>query len=155
MRWIKLDLPCICFQKIKLTHCCFKSSPSICSSWIVHVDFLIFDPISFMLAQLALSHTFPLPGATSPLVDTTTPSHRVMLPFHWVKMSSLPPLHLSAMIYPVASPLEPKSKYWIRTTIAGHPFQTARPLPFTIIKRSSQSCSLSLPLNHFSILSPS
>jgi hypothetical protein len=33
-RWIKLDLTCICFQKIIiLTHCCFKSSSSIYSNW--------------------------------------------------------------------------------------------------------------------------
>jgi hypothetical protein len=45
MRWAKLDLTCICFQKKnKLTHCCFKSSPSIWSSWIDRMNFLYFWP---------------------------------------------------------------------------------------------------------------
>jgi hypothetical protein len=38
MRWTKLDLTCIYFFK-KLTHHYFKSSPSICSSWIDRVNF--------------------------------------------------------------------------------------------------------------------
>jgi hypothetical protein len=45
MRWIKLDLTSIYYQKkIKLTHPCFKSSPSIYSSWMDHVNFLHFWP---------------------------------------------------------------------------------------------------------------
>jgi hypothetical protein len=39
MRCTKLYLTCICFKKIKLTYCCFKSSSFICSSWIDRVNF--------------------------------------------------------------------------------------------------------------------
>jgi hypothetical protein len=38
------------------------------------------------------------------------------------------------MLYPVASPLEPKPKYWIHTTTVGHPPWTAIFSPFTAIK---------------------
>jgi hypothetical protein len=45
MRWTKLYLICICFQKkIKLTHRCFKYSPFICISWIDRINFLHFWP---------------------------------------------------------------------------------------------------------------
>jgi hypothetical protein len=44
MRWTKLDLSCICFFFKKITLQCFKSSPSISTSWIDRVDFLYFRP---------------------------------------------------------------------------------------------------------------
>jgi hypothetical protein len=44
MRWTKIDLTCICFKKNKLTYYWFKSSPSICTSWIDHMDFIYFWP---------------------------------------------------------------------------------------------------------------
>jgi hypothetical protein len=47
----------------------------------------------------------------------TTPC--VTLPSHWVKTSSLPPLHLLAMLHPVTSPLEPKLRICI--TVTGRP----------------------------------
>jgi hypothetical protein len=62
--------------------------------------------------------------------------HRVTLSSHGAKMSSLPPLHLSVTIWPVASPLEPKWKHWFHTAAASHPPQTFSP-----------------PLNRVSILS--
>jgi hypothetical protein len=78
-----------------------------------------------MLTQLTSSPPFPLPGVASPPADITapqrhvapapadvvTPQHRAALPSHEAKMSSLPPLHLLAMLRHVTSPLKPKSKY--------------------------------------------
>jgi hypothetical protein len=78
-----------------------------------------------MSVQLASSPLFHLPGAAFPLADVITPSHRVTLPFYGAKTTSLPPLHLSVTLQPVASPLEPKPKHLIRTTAAGHPPRTA------------------------------
>jgi hypothetical protein len=62
-------------------------------------------------------------------------------------MSSMPLLHISTTLHPVASPLKPKSMYWIHTTVAGHPLQTVQLPSSTAIKRLSQSWSLSPPLN--------
>jgi hypothetical protein len=42
MRWIKLDLSCIYFQKNKLIHHYFKSSPFNCSNWITRMNFFSF-----------------------------------------------------------------------------------------------------------------
>jgi hypothetical protein len=71
MRWIKLDLICICFKK--LTHHCFKSSSFIWSSWIDSLNFLyFFYSIRFTSAQLASSPPFPLFGVASHPVDIAT-----------------------------------------------------------------------------------
>jgi hypothetical protein len=101
-----------------------------------------------------LSPPFPLPSAASPLADVTTLPPYVMLPSHGAKTSLLPSLHLFAMLHPVASPLKPKLKHWIRTTTTGHPPQTARLPPSTAIKRSSQPWQLSTPLYRIFILPP-
>jgi hypothetical protein len=121
MRKTKLDITCICFKRNKLTHHCFKSLLSIYRNWINHVYFLYFLP--FASVQL-----------TSPLADIATPPRHVMLPFHRVKISSLPSVHLLAKLRPVASPLKPKMKHWICTTTAGHPPRTAQLPPSTAIK---------------------
>ncbi len=93
------------FSKNKLTHRCFKSSPSNCSNWIDRVNFfLFFGPIRFASAQLTLSPPFPLPGVASHSPNIVTPLHHVTLPFHWTKTSSLPPLYFSIMVHRVASP---------------------------------------------------
>jgi hypothetical protein len=61
-----------------------------------------FGPVRFVSAQLASSPPpFPLSNAASPPVDVVTLSHHVTLHFHWVKTSLLPPLHLSATLYPL------------------------------------------------------
>jgi hypothetical protein len=68
--------------------------------------FFIFRPVKFVLAQLASSPYFSLPSGTSPLTDVVIPLHRVMLPFHGVKTSSLALLHLSAtlrLLHPLSS----------------------------------------------------
>jgi hypothetical protein len=83
--------------------------------------FFIFGPVRFTLAQLASSHLFPLPGATSPPADVAMLPHRVTLHSHWTKTSPLPLFHLSIMLHPVALPLEPKLKHWICITTACHP----------------------------------
>jgi hypothetical protein len=70
----------------------------------IALTFIIFRPND-------ASPPFPLPGAASPLADVTTPPRRVTLLSHGAKMSSLPPLHLPAMLRPFASPLEPKLKH--------------------------------------------
>jgi hypothetical protein len=93
-----------------------------------------------------------VPGATSPLIDVTTPPCRIMHPSYEVKMSSLPLLHLPVMLHPIVSPLELKSKHGIRTTnAASHPPQTARLPPSTAIERSSQPWPLpaTQPRLHF------
>jgi hypothetical protein len=77
MRWTKLDLTCIYFQKIKLTHCYFKSSPFIYSSWIF---------------------TVPCSDSASPLTDVAIPPHRITIPSHRGKTSLLSPLHLSVTL---------------------------------------------------------
>jgi hypothetical protein len=77
--------------------------------------------------------------------------HAVTLPFHGAKTSSLHPFHLLVTLRPVTSHLEPKLKHWIRTIAADHPPQTTRLSPSTAIKSSSQTWSLSPPLNHVSI----
>jgi hypothetical protein len=87
------------------------------------MDFLHF--LAQSLAQLASPPSFPFPSAASPLADVTIPLHRVTLPSHATKTSSLPPLHPSAMLHPIISPIDPKQKNLIRTTTAGHLTQTA------------------------------
>jgi hypothetical protein len=101
-----------------------------------------FGLVRFTPAQLVSSPPFSLPGATSPLANVITPSRHVMLPFHWAKTSSLPPLHFTATLYTVASPLKPKLKQWIRTTVIGYPPWTAWLPPSTALKRSSKPWSL-------------
>jgi hypothetical protein len=64
-----------------------------------------FDPVKFASVQLAVSPSFALPSAASPLIDVVTPSRRVTLHSQGAKMDSLSPLHL------VASTLESKSKH--------------------------------------------
>jgi hypothetical protein len=126
------------FLKIKLIHHCFKYSPSICTSWIDRVDFFsFFDPLRFTSTQLMLSPPFPLLGAATPLADVIMLLCHVTLPFHWAKNNSLPSLHLSAMFYLIASPLELKLKHWIRTTVAGYPPRTTQLSLFCLL--SSQS----------------
>jgi hypothetical protein len=75
------------FFKIKLTHYCFKSSPSIYSNGIDHAYFL-----HFSVAQLTPSHPFLLPGAASRPTNVAMPPRRIMFSSHGAKMSSLPPL---------------------------------------------------------------
>jgi hypothetical protein len=82
----------------------------------------------------------------------TTASCHIFFPLS--KMSSLASFYLSAMLCPVVSSLKSKLKHWIHTTAAGHPSRTARLPPFTTIKKSSQSWSLSPSLNRVSILPP-
>jgi hypothetical protein len=73
IRWIKLDLTCQFFlKKNKLTHCCFKYSPSICNSWIDRIDFFIFRPVRFASAQLPSSPFFLLSDTTSPPINIAT-----------------------------------------------------------------------------------
>jgi hypothetical protein len=60
-------------------------------------------------------HPFPLPDAASPPFDVTMPSRCVTLSSHGAKTSSLPSLHLSTTLHPIASPLEPKLKKVIST----------------------------------------
>jgi hypothetical protein len=142
------------FKKFKLIHRCFKSSPSIYTSWIDRENFLhFFGPVRFASSQLTSSPPFFLLGATSPPANVVTPSRHATLPFYWAKMTSLPPLHLPVMFCPIASPLETKLKHWIRITAAGYPPQNVWLSPFTAIKRSYQSCLLSPSLEHVSILS--
>jgi hypothetical protein len=78
MRWTKLDLPCICFKKIKLTHRCFKSSTSICSSWIDHAYFLHFWPNKFLVSPTGIVSSFPPPWcclSSDRHRHTVTPCH--------------------------------------------------------------------------------
>jgi hypothetical protein len=143
----------IFFIKNKLTDRCFKSSPSIYTSWIGRLDFLhFFGQVRFASAQLASSPLFALPSAASPLTNVIILLRRITLPSHWVKMSLLLPLHLLTMLYSVVSPLKLKLKHWIHTTTAGYPPWTTQLVPSTAIKRSSQSWPLSPSLNRISIL---
>jgi hypothetical protein len=147
MRWTKLNLTCICFlKKNKLSHRCFKSSPSICSSWIDHVDFFFI----FFASKIRVSSTgsiapLPLSGDASPLTDVTmSPSH-VTLPSHGVKMSSLPLIHLRATLCPISSPLKPKPKHWICTAAASHSPRTAQLPPSITINKNVLSTLATLP----------
>jgi hypothetical protein len=100
--------------------------------------FFNFPSVRFASAQLTSSPLFFLPGAASTPSDVATPLHRVTLPFHVVKMSSLLPLHLLSTLHLVVSPLKLKLKYWIYTTA------TAR-LSFSIaIKKSHLNLGHSL-----------
>jgi hypothetical protein len=115
---------------------------------------LFFGQVRFASIQLASSPPFPLPGAVSPPINVITPPRRVTLPSYWAKMSSLPPLHLSATLHPVAFPLESKLKHSIHITVIGYSPQTVRLSFCAVIKRSSQPWPLSPPLNRVSILPP-
>jgi hypothetical protein len=101
----------------------------------LHIFSLFFSPVGFTSAKLALSPPFSLPGAASPTADVVRPPCHVALPFHWAKTSSLPPLHLSAMICPIASPLKPKLKHWICITATGYPPRTTWLSPSSTIKK--------------------
>jgi hypothetical protein len=70
-----------------------------------------FGSVKFASVQLVLSPPFPIPGAAYPLADVATPLRRAMLPSHRANTSSLPLLYLSAMLHPIASPLELKPKH--------------------------------------------
>jgi hypothetical protein len=83
---------------------------------------LFFGIVRFTSVQLTLSPSFPLSSVTFSPVDVVTPPCRVTLP----------------------SPLEPKLKHWIRTTVTGYPSCTARIPPPTAIKRLSISILITL-----------
>jgi hypothetical protein len=57
-----------------------------------------------------LSRPFPLPSASYHPIDIVMPLHRVILPSYGANTSSLPPLHFSATLHPVASRRESKLK---------------------------------------------
>jgi hypothetical protein len=82
--------------------------------------FLFFSPVRFVSTQLMSFSLFLLPGAASPSTDVITAPHRITLPSHWAKMSSLHSLYLSVTLCPVAYPLEPILKYWICNTATSH-----------------------------------
>jgi hypothetical protein len=64
--------------------------------------------VRFASTQLTPYPPFPLPGGASPPAQIIIPLHRVTLPSHGVKMSSLPLFHLLITLHPVASPLKLK-----------------------------------------------
>jgi hypothetical protein len=70
-----------------------------------------FDRVRFASAQPPSSPSFPFLGATSPPADIITSLHRVTLPSQYAKTSSLPLVHIPAMLCPITSPLEPKLKH--------------------------------------------
>jgi hypothetical protein len=105
----------------------------------MHVFSLFFSPVRFASVKLAFSPPFLLPGAASPLANIITPLRRITLPSHWVKMSSLPLLHLLITLYLVVSPLKSKLKHWIYTTAICYPSWTVWLISSTAIKRSSIS----------------
>jgi hypothetical protein len=107
-----------------------------------------FGLVRFTSAQLGSSPPFPLPGVTSPLADVVTPPRCVTLPFHWVKMSLLPPLHLLVMLCPVAYAPELKLKYWIYTTSAGYPLGITRLLSTPTQSRLHFASSLARAPHH-------
>jgi hypothetical protein len=142
--------------------------------------FFIFWRSKIHVRPTRVASSLSPPGAISPPADIVMPPRRVTLHSHWAKMSTLTPLHLPAMIRPITSPLDPKSKYWIHapnvghppllrpvasplksklkywihTPTAGHPPQTAYLPPSTAIKKSSQPWSMFPPLDRVSILPP-
>jgi hypothetical protein len=102
------------------------------------VDFLyFFGSGRFTLAQLMSSSLFLLPGATSPSTDVATPPRRVVLPLYEAKMSSLPSLYLLVMLCPVASSLQPKSKYWIHITTTLHCYKKIISTLITLVTTQS------------------
>jgi hypothetical protein len=117
--------------------------------------FFIFRSSKIHVSPTDVVSSRSLPGVASPLINVAMPPHRATLPFHGVKMSSLPPLYLSAILHPVTSHLEPKPKHYIHTITANHPPWTTRLPSSTYIKMSSQSWPLSPPLNRISIFSSS
>jgi hypothetical protein len=145
MRWAKLEFTCICFKKLNLLIAALNLHhpfvPPESTAWI----FFIFWPVRFTSVQLVSSPPFPIPSAASPLADVVTPPRRVTLPSYSAKMSSLPLLHLLTKLCPIASPLEPKLKHWIRSTVVGYPLWTAWLPPSTTVKRSSISTLVTLP----------
>jgi hypothetical protein len=71
----------------------------------------IFGLVRFVSVQLASSHPFSLSGVSSPPDDVVTLPRHVTLPSHEVKMSSLPPLHLPAILHLIVSHLDLKLKH--------------------------------------------
>jgi hypothetical protein len=107
-----LDTICQCIEGMKFVNAlpprsCSGTSAAKSTAWVLFIFFLV----RFTSIQLALSPTFPLPGAASPPVDVVTPPRCVTLPFHRVMTNSLPLLYLPATLRPVASPLESKLKH--------------------------------------------
>jgi hypothetical protein len=99
-----------------------------------------------VLGQLVSSPPFPLLGGTSPSANIAILPCRVTLPYHRVKMSSLSPLHLSAMLYLISSPLKLKSKLWIRTITTTHrPPSPCSPTPNLYCYKKVISTLVTLP----------
>jgi hypothetical protein len=73
--------------------------------------FFIFWPSKICVSTTSIISYLSLPGGAFPPADVTILPHRVMLPSHEAKMSSLPPLHLPAMLCPIASTLKLKLKH--------------------------------------------
>jgi hypothetical protein len=108
---------------------------------------LFFGIVIFTSAQLTSLPPFSLLSVASHSPDVATPPLRATLPSHGVKTSSLHLLHLQVTLRSITFPLESKLKHWIRNTTTDHPPRTAQLSPSNAIKKLSQSCPLSPPLN--------
>jgi hypothetical protein len=152
MRWTKLDLTCIYFLKNKLTHHCFKSLPSICTSWIGHMDFLHFLP-----SKIRVNPTSVISSLYSPQCwfFFGRLRHAVVLCHTSFSLSQD---ELTASALSSDNALSCRLPSWAKTeTLNPH---HRRMLPslnrsnptLHCYKNSSQPWSLSPPLNHISIL---
>jgi hypothetical protein len=154
IRWTKLDLTYICFlKKIKLTHCYFKSSPSIYSNWIDSV-FFIFWASKIYVSTIGVVSSLFLPRyrlSSSWRRHATAPCHTS---FPWSQDE------LAASISSFNNSLSCRLLSWVETEALNlhhrrRPSSLNSPTPTTTaIKKSSQSWSPSPPLNWISILPP-
>jgi hypothetical protein len=154
MRWTKLDLTCTCFKKIELTHHCFKSWPSICSSWIDCVFFFIFWPSKIRLNPTGIVSSLSPPRCR---LSSAWYRHAAAL-CHTFFPWSQDELAASTSSSGIASSNRLLSLAEIEAFNVHHrrwpPFADRLTPTLHCYKRSSQSWSLSLPLNRVSILPP-
>jgi hypothetical protein len=133
----------------------FKKNQLIIVLAAESIAWIFFISVRFALVQLMSSHPFPLPGGASPPADIVILLRRVTLLFHGGKMSSLPPLHLSAMLHVSPNSYTPLAGYKnVILTLATFPtIQLRLHFVFSVVRvprRQSSTCrrrSLSPPSN--------
>jgi hypothetical protein len=126
VRWTKLDLTCIYFQK-KLTHHCLKSSPSICSHWISRMIFF-----HFWTSKIRVSPTDSISSLSSPRCRLSSGRHH-----HAVVLCPIEPRRARYLCFIVILGFYAKTEYssyaWPKIKYSTHTAKRVHRKPNVII----------------------
>jgi hypothetical protein len=155
MRWTKLDLTYICLKK--LTHRCFRSSMSICSSWIDRVNFLYLWPSKMHVSPTGVVSSLfpPLCRLSSDRHHHAATSCHVSFPWSQDKLVASASFIFQRRFI-LSPPLSSRNRS-IDESAPLPPATLSEPAPLppsNAIKRSSQLWSLFPPLKRAAILPP-